>query len=382
MLPTYNEAGVIQETLRRANASLVGAGEAVELIVVDDSSADGTAELAEALGSTGSNGPAVRVVRRPGRQGLATAVLAGWAAARGEILGVMDADLQHPPEALASLACALRSTGADIAIASRYVPGGASSERWRWPRRLMSAAATHLAASVMPWTFAKVHDPMSGMFLVRRSVLQGVELNPVGYKLLLEVLAKAPYRELVEVPYIFGGREHGASKLGARQSLEYLAHLARLARSTGMVAGWVRYGLVGLLGAAVDVGLVDLLAGRCEWPLYLAAFVAIQIAVISNFIWHDLGTFSFPRAGALRYARLLSRFLQYEKTCLAGALLNLATTLLLARARVPLLWAATLGVAAGGVWNFSLNVPRIWKTWSSRPPSALVPGTFAARGRE
>ena len=381
VLPTYNEAAVIEETLRRAGAALASAGEVAELIVVDDSSADGTAELAEALGDPGRRDRLpVRVLRRPKGQGLATAVLAGWAEARGEIVGVMDADLQHPPEALAALARAMRSSGADIAIASRYVPGGGQSDRWGWSRRLMSAAATHLAASVMPWTFAKVHDPMSGMFLLRRSLLANLKLRPVGYKVLLEVLAKVPYRELVEVPYTFEARRRGVSKLGGRQSLEYLAHLARLARSTGMVAGWVRYGLVGLLGGAVDVGLVDLLAGRWKRPLYLAVPAAIQIAVVSNFLWHDLGTFSFPSAGALRYAHGVHRFLRYEKTCLCGAALNLSTTLLLARYGVPMLLAAAVGVVAGGVWNFSLNVPRIWKIWSSRPAAPGPLGTFSAPG--
>src|SRR3990172_6113477 len=147
VIPTYKEAAVIQETLRRAAKALQAAGESYELIVVDDLSPDGTADLAEGLAAE----LPVRVLRRPGRLGLATAVLDGWKMARGDLLGVMDADLQHPTEVLGSLAAALRNPGTDLAIASRYVVGGGSSD-WSWIRRFISWTATHLAASVLPLT--------------------------------------------------------------------------------------------------------------------------------------------------------------------------------------------------------------------------------------
>src|SRR5271157_1340795 len=130
VLPTYNEARSIQEVLRRASEALRKTGEDHELIVVDDSSPDRTADLAEALASE----IPVRVLRRPGRQGLATAVVDGWGVARGEVLGVMDADLQHPPEVLTGLANALRDQNVDMAMATRSGPGGGSAEDWSWMR--------------------------------------------------------------------------------------------------------------------------------------------------------------------------------------------------------------------------------------------------------
>jgi dolichol-phosphate mannosyltransferase len=237
VLPTYNESRSIQEVLRRASEALLKAGEDHELIVVDDSSPDRTADLAEALGSE----IPVRVLRRPGRQGLATAVVDGWSVARGDVLGVMDADLQHPPEVLARLVSALRSYNADVAIATRSGPGGGSTEDWSWMRRLTSWTAKHMAACVLPGTLAEVSDPMSGMFMVRARALQGARLEPTGYKILLEVLGKAHYRELVEVPFVFQARSLGSSKLGTHESLQYLAHLGRLARSTGQLRSWIRY---------------------------------------------------------------------------------------------------------------------------------------------
>lgn len=361
VIPTYNEGAVIKETLERAAAALHAAGEEFELIVVDDSSADGTAALAEAL----SRELPIKVLRRPGRLGLATAVRDGWARARGEVLGVMDADLQHPPEVLAELARAMRDPEIDLAIASRYVAGGGIPE-WSWIRRLMSWGATHLAASVLPWTLAQVRDPMSGMFFVRASALAGVELSPLGYKILLEVLGKSGSRGLVEVPYVFEERGRGSSKLGARQYVEYLLHLARLARSTGQLRGWIRYVAVGLVGAMLNIAALYLLAGQLGWRLWLALPVAIELALLSNFLWNERLTFTMSRSGVGDSRATLGRLLRYERVCLPGALLNALVTFFLARRGVSLLPAAAAGVVAGGVWNLALNIPAIWRVWGER----------------
>lgn len=361
VIPTYNEASAIQETLRRAAAALRSSGEEFEFIVVDDSSADGTADLAEVL----KDELPVRVLRRPGRIGLATAVLDGWKLARGDLLGVMDGDLQHPPEALPALAASLRTSGADLAIASRYVAGGSTSD-WSWRRRFVSWGATHLAASVLPWALVAVTDPMSGMFLIRAAALKDVPLDPVGYKVLLEVLAKARYRSLIEVPYVFEQRGRGSSKLGARQYGEYLLHLARLARSTGQLRAWIRYGVVGVIGAAVNLIALFLLVERAAWRPGQALPVAIQLALFSNFFWNDTLTFRASRAGERCQASILSRLLSYEKVCVPGAFLNGLMTLVLVREDVPLLLAAAMGVFAGGLWNLLFNVPTIWRIWGKR----------------
>jgi dolichol-phosphate mannosyltransferase len=363
VIPTYNEAGVIEETLRRASASLRRPGQEFELIVVDDASADGTADIVESL----SVELPVRVLRRSGRLGLATAVLDGWGIARGDVLGVMDADLQHPPEVLSSLAEALRDPEVDIAVASRYIAGGGTSQ-WSWIRRFMSRGATHLAACVLPLTLAGVSDPMSGMFFVRASALAGVRLNPLGYKILLEVLAKAKTRGYAEVPYVFEQRGRGSSKLGSRQYLEFLLHLARLAGSTGQLAAWVGYGLVGLSGAAVNVAALYLLVERVGWPLALALPVAIQLALFSNFFWNETLTFRAHRLTAAGEGNPPDRFIRYERVCVPGAVLNALTTAVLFTQQVNLLVAATAGVLAGSLLNLLFNIPAIWRIWGSRAP--------------
>jgi len=387
VIPTYQEADVIGTTLRRAAKTLRRTGEEFELIVVDDSGpGDGTADCADSLAAELH----VRVLRRPARQGLATAVMDGWQAARGDVWGVMDADLQHPPEVLGRLVEALQQPGVDVAIASRYVKGGLCPS-WPRRRRAVSRLSTHLAALVLPRTLARVHDPMSGMFLVRARALEGVELQPLGYKILLEVLGRGRWRGLAEVPYRFEPRGLGRSKLGWRQSLEYPAHLARLARATGQLRTWIRYATVGLSGAFLDVGLFQLLVRGGGWPWAAALPAAIELALLSNYAWNQALTFGPAASGASApTARsLLMTLARYERACLAGAGLNAAATLaLLAGGAAPAL-AASVGVLAGGVWNLIFNVPRIWQVWGpagsrmevetawdavQRPPARSLPG--------
>ena len=190
-----------------------------ELIVVDDGSPDGTADLAESY----AREHPVRVIRRPGKAGLASAVLAGFGQARGDVLAVMDADLSHPPEALPRLADAIEH-GADLAVGSRYVTGG-GTEDWPLRRRVVSRVACLIGNVLVP-----VRDCTSGFFAIRRSALDGVKLNPIGFKIGFEVMARGRYKKAVEVPYVFRDRELGKSKFGRREIFQYLVQLGQVAR--------------------------------------------------------------------------------------------------------------------------------------------------------
>jgi dolichol-phosphate mannosyltransferase len=277
----------------------------------------------------------------------------------------MDADLQHPPETLTALAAAMRQ-GADLAIGSRYVPGGGTSD-WTWMRRFISRTATHMAATVLPLKLAAVGDPMSGMFMIRSSALRDAHLNPLGYKILLEVIAKAGYKNLVEVPYIFQERERGASKLGARQYLEYLQHLARLAVRSGQLFAWIRYGSVASVGAIIDVGLVCTFVERWHWRAAVALPVSIEFALLSNFVCNEMFTFrstEVPPFGPGGWRRLA----RYERICIPGAVFNILVTLLCLAWGDSILSASAVGVVAGGALNLLLNIPAIWRAWESHPP--------------
>ncbi len=170
-------------------------------------------------------------MRRIGERGLATAVIRGWQAARGEILAVIDADLQHPPEVALSLLRAVDG-GADLAVASRHVAGGGTAG-WPLYRRALSRGAQLVGALLVPGVIGRVSDPMSGFFMVRRASVAGARMSPLGYKILVEVLARAEIRRIEEVGYVFQERATGASKVSTRVWVDYLRHLFRLSPAAG-----------------------------------------------------------------------------------------------------------------------------------------------------
>jgi len=216
VVPAYNERDTLPELVDRLHRAL---GSGYEVVVVDDASPDGTSQVAEVLGRRYP----VRVVRRPGKLGLGSAVLEGARAAFGRFVVVMDADLSHPPETAPQLLAALRS-GAEVAVASRYVAGGGVRD-WPWRRRLMSRVAVLLARW---WLREPRCDPVSGFFGVRRELLLTPSLQGLGYKILLEVLAHHRSRKVVEVPYVFTDRRGGRSKLTAGEVWNYLKLLWHL----------------------------------------------------------------------------------------------------------------------------------------------------------
>lgn len=224
VIPTYNESKNIPLLVQKLDAALSGCGlGSHEIIIVDDDSPDGTWKTAIDVASVTPN---VFVVRRTTARGLATAVVRGWQCARGEYLGVIDGDLQHPPEVIVQLWRRLE-LGADLAVASRHVRGGGTSD-WGLLRRIVSRAAQLIGLLILPEVVGRVSDPMSGYFVVRRSRLENITLNPVGYKILIEVLARCKIRQAIEVGYVFIERRTGASKATMRVYWDYLAHLMQL----------------------------------------------------------------------------------------------------------------------------------------------------------
>jgi dolichol-phosphate mannosyltransferase len=234
IIPTFNEGQNIKEIIGILVKLLDRTIPAeYELIVVDDDSPDRTWELARELIPTY---PQLRVIRRETERGLSTAVIRGWQAARGEILGVIDADLQHPPEILLRL-WAEMTKGAELAVASRNITGGGVSE-WSLVRRLLSRGAQVLGLIILPEVIGRLSDPMSGYFMVRRSSIANQQLSPVGYKILIEVVARGQIRQIAETGYVFRERRIGASKVTWKQYVEYIQHLIRLRCSLWSVTRW------------------------------------------------------------------------------------------------------------------------------------------------
>jgi dolichol-phosphate mannosyltransferase len=225
VVPTYNERTRLGELVEATFAVFAAHGIDGELVIVDDGSPDGTGALADDLATRHR----IQVVHRPGKLGLGTAVIDGFAVATGEILGVMDADLSHPPSAIPRLLAALDGAGsagegADLAIGSRYVPGG-GVKNWPLIRQLMSRLACLLAKPITP-----ARDATSGYFLVRRPAVEGVKIAAGGFKICLELLVRGRVASIVEVPYEFTDRAAGESKMSWREATGYLWQLRDLMR--------------------------------------------------------------------------------------------------------------------------------------------------------
>jgi dolichol-phosphate mannosyltransferase len=283
VVPTFNERQNIVDLVRRTGKTLSTCDEDYELIVVDDNSPDGTANEVRRLQV---NRPWLKLVVRKNGKDLSTAVLTGWQAATGDVLGCMDGDLQHPPEHLTKLIARIRDTRADVVIASRYVKGGGVSD-WKLRRRVVSWLATLLAKVLVGEKLGRVRDPMSGFFLLKRSVINQATLRPIGYKILFEVLTRASYRYTEEVPYTFEERVHGGSKMGSAQVWTYLAHLVRTCYATGEAWRLLKALLVELTTAGVCVlSLVGL--SQLGWlDLWGAALASGAVTVGWRSLWRE-----------------------------------------------------------------------------------------------
>lgn len=223
IVPTYNERENVRPLVAEIGAAVAGLD--WELLFVDDST-DGTdAEVQRVAESE----PRVRLLHRTRNTGgLAGAVVAGFRAAQGQYLCVLDGDLQHPPAGIRALLAEAERSGADIVIASRYIAGGSPGGLDGGMRRFYSRGLKALARLLFPRRLRGVSDPLGGFFLLRRDLLAGVRLRPIGYKILLEVLVRCPWQRVAETPYRFRPRRHGVTKADFRQGLRFLRHLARL----------------------------------------------------------------------------------------------------------------------------------------------------------
>ncbi|MBD1843603.1 glycosyltransferase [Cyanobacteria bacterium FACHB-63] len=369
IVPTYNESGNIHRIIRILCDLLDQAlPDDYELIVVDDNSPDRTWELAQALMP---DYPHLRVMRRQSERGLSTAVIRGWQASRGRVLGVIDGDLQHPPEVLMKLFSAI-AQGADLAVASRHVDGGGVSD-WSVVRRFLSRGAQTLGLVILPRVISRVSDPMSGYFMVRRSAIAEQVLNPLGYKILIEVLGRGDIAQVAEVGYVFQEREEGESKVTWKQYKDYIHHLLRLRFSTGRLGRisrkldfplgrFIRFALVGFSGLAVDMGMLYLLYDVLGLGLTRSAILAAELAIVNNFLWNDLWTFRDFSKQQRKRRQIVKRFVKFNIICLMGLILKiLLLNLLFNGLHLNPYVANFLAIVAVTIWNFWINLKLSWR---------------------
>jgi dolichol-phosphate mannosyltransferase len=358
VIPTYNEGENIQKIVQILSQLLDRTipGE-YELIVVDDNSPDNTWKLAQELTR---EYPQLRVMRREKEKGLSTAVIRGWQVARGKVLGVIDADLQHPPEILLQLWEEM-DRGADLAVASRHVEGGGVSE-WSIIRRFLSRGAQMLGLLILPEVIGRLSDPMSGYFMVRRKAVVGKSLSPVGYKILIEVTGRGRIRWIGEVGYVFREREAGTSKVTWKQYIEYIHHLLRLRFALWPIKRFVRFGVVGFSGIFVDLGVFYLLRTLLGLGLTRSAIFSSEVAIINNFLWNDLWTFGDISRKQQGWRKRVKRLLKFNLICLSGLILNvLLVNFLFNVLGVNEYLAKLIAIAAVTLWNFWFNLKLSWR---------------------
>ncbi|BAU65094.1 dolichyl-phosphate-mannose synthase [Stanieria sp. NIES-3757] len=358
IIPTYNEGENIQEIVKILSQLLdsIIPGE-YELIVVDDNSPDSTWKLAQELTT---QYPQLRVMRREHEKGLSTAVIRGWQVARGKVLGVIDADLQHPPEILLQLWQEMVK-GADLAVASRHVEGGGVSE-WSIVRRFLSRGAQMLGLIILPEVIGRLSDPMSGYFMVRRDAIVGKPLSPVGYKILIEVTGRGKIRWIGEVGYVFRERQAGASKVTWKQYIEYIQHLLRLRFDLWPVKRFLRFGVVGFSGVFVDLGVFYVLRTVLGFALTRSAILSSEVAIINNFLWNDLWTFGDISSRQKGMGTRIKRLLKFNIVCLTGLILNvLIVNFLFNILGVNEYLAKLIAIAVVTFWNFWFNLKLSWR---------------------
>ena len=351
IIPTYNERDNIKPLVERLSSTL--AGRKYEILFVDDSSKDGTIDV---IADLATKYP-VKGIVRASEKGLATAVLHGFKYAQGNIIGVMDADLQHPPEINADLIKAIEN-GADLAVASRYIPGG-GVPNWSLLRRIISKGASTIAHLFLPDS-RKVKDPMSGFFMFKGEGIDQVVFKPTGYKILLELIIIGKFKKVVEVPFIFEDRSSGRSKMKARQQIDYLKHVFSLMRRKGEIRRLLKFILVGLSGIIVNEGVLWLLTEFGGWKYYYSSIIAIEASIISNFVLNDYFTFADRRTG--KTGSFWARMMKFNLTCATGALIQYGLLLLFTSVfGVNYLISNLIGIVVAFVWNYVINLVWTWK---------------------
>jgi dolichol-phosphate mannosyltransferase len=374
IVPTYNESQNIVRMLDSI-AETLSPYKGSEIIVVDDNSPDGTAEMAKSHAKIISTKKKIRIeiISRNGKFGLSSAIIKGVQYASGDFLVIMDGDFSHPPQVIPSIIQALQDSNYDIVIASRYVKGG-SIIGWPFKRRLMSKGATKIAQYGLG---IDVKDPVSGFFAFRRDIISGLKFDAIGYKMLLEILVKTKGARVKEIPYTFTNRRIGTSKLDASVMFDYLGAVLRLYRygksirqkerrtSVRFLSKAGRFYTVGASGLLINY-IASLLFNTFApnlWFLY-STIIGILISMTSNFFLNKVWTFEDRKFNWKGTGIQLGMFMSFSSL---GAIVQLLLVYaLVENYKMDYPASLILAVAVASVGNFLLN--KKWtfkeKIWS------------------
>jgi dolichol-phosphate mannosyltransferase len=352
VVPTFKERDNVPLLVEKLARTL--AGVEWEAIFVDDNSPDGTAAVARAIGETDAR---VRCVRRIGRRGLAGACIEGMLASQARYVAVMDADLQHDETLLTAMLAKLRGD-VDLAVASRYVDGGSAAGLSSAKREQASRVSTALARRLLGVTLS---DPMSGFFMMRRDRFEELapKLSSQGFKILLDIVSTAHGSlRIAELPFVFGERQHGESKLDTRVALDFAALILAKLTNDAVSFRFLLFCLVGLTGIAIHMATLQFAVTFTELSFGWAQTVATVAAITWNFVLNNMFTYRDQRLTGLAFVTGLIRF---QVICAVGAISNVGIASAIYDYD-PDWWIAGLGGALmGAVWNYVVSAAFVWR---------------------
>ena len=352
IVPTFNERDNVTTLYRRLEATF--AGIAWEVVFVDDNSPDGTWDVVRGLARMDNR---VRCIRRIGRRGLSGACIEGILAASAPYAAVIDADLQHDETQLPKMVALLQSGEAELVVGSRYIEGG-SADSFNKQRAGASALATEVARRVLK---VEIADPMSGFFMIRRDRFEQLapQLSTQGFKILLDIVASAEGKlPTIEIPFTFGSRQHGVSKLDSMVALDFLGLV--LAKLTHDVVSlrFLLFAMVGGTGLVVHLTTLFIAHEIFNMRFAEAQATGAVVAMTSNFILNNFLTYRDQR---LKGFAILRGLLLFYLVCSVGLLANVGVAFAVFD-QEPIWWlAGAAGALMGVVWNYAMSGLFVWR---------------------
>jgi len=352
VVPTFNERDNVTVLYRRLAATITNIP--WEVVFVDDNSPDGTWEVVRGLARQDSR---VRCIRRVGRRGLSGACIEGILASSAPYAAVIDADLQHDETQLPKMVALLQSGKAELVVGSRYIEGY-KAEGFNKQRAGASALATEVARRALK---VEIADPMSGFFMIRRDRFEQLapQLSTQGFKILLDIVATAQGElRTMEIPYTFGARQHGESKLDSMVALDFLGLvLAKLTHDV-ITLRFVLFAMVGALGLLVHLAALFIALEVFHAPFAEAQAAGAIVAMTSNFILNNFFTYRDQR---LKGFAILWGLLAFYLVCSVGLFANVGVAFSVYD-QEPIWWlAGAAGALMGVVWNYAMSGLFVWR---------------------
>ncbi|CCE07254.1 putative dolichol-phosphate mannosyltransferase; membrane protein [Bradyrhizobium sp. STM 3843] len=352
VVPTFNERDNVVTLYKRLEAAFKDLP--WEVVFVDDNSPDDTWQVVRELSRTDSR---VRCIRRIGRRGLSGACIEGILAASAPYAAVIDADLQHDETQLPKMLALLQSGAAELVVGSRYIEGG-SAASFDKQRAGASAFATEIARRLLR---VEIADPMSGFFMIRRDRFEQIapKLSTQGFKILLDIVASAEGGlRTVEIPYTFGSRLHGESKLDSMVALDFLGLVLAKMTNDAVSLRFLLFAMVGGTGLFVHLGTLFLGLQLFDLPFTEAQAIGAFAAMTSNFILNNFLTYRDQR---LKGFAVLRGLVAFYVVCSVGLLANVGVAFSVYD-QEPIWWlAGAAGALMGVVWNYAISGLFVWR---------------------